>query len=81
MGDDALRVLTRLRRLRLCACGRVAVDAVRRLRMLRHLDVAVCENERSAVAEGWRQLVGRSAEPAMRARMPQLEDVRVSLYE
>ena len=75
--DEAVGALTGLRRLRMERCGGVSVDAVRRLPMVRHLDVAVYKGDSVAVVAGWLRVASREGEEALRADMPLLEDVRV----
>ena len=78
--DGQLAVLTGLRRLKLSHCQEVSVDAVRRMAMLRHLDVQVLpesSSEASDTAQEWRRM-GREGVAALRAELPRLEDVRVS---
>ena len=70
--------LTGLRRLSLSGCCGVSVDAVRRLPMVRHVQVILDGSDRSAAAEGWRRVMAPEGEAALRADMPQLEDVHVS---
>ena len=88
--DQGVGALTGLRLLELSGCEGVSVDAVRRLPMLRHLDVImfpgdVLEDGASdfedmkRMVDGWRRVKGREGEAALRAEMPQLENVHIIL--
>ena len=79
--DGQLAVLTGLRRLKLNHCEEVSVDAVRRMAMLRHLDVQVLPESSeyaSDTAREWRR-IAREGVAALRAELPQLEDMHVSI--